>query len=194
MVWRNNIYKKKMKNKIKLKRMKVNTVSLTTWLSFVHHKDMLKKKSIKKSNNTLMSLMIWNHKKWMNQWWVNNHNQLKTSKIINNNSKETMKKMNKIFVIKILFKHMQKQIIMYQDQNINTISLKLKKLRFIKLYHLLICLKKILKTLTKLWRKEWMSPWWVINHKQVKSYKWTSNLKKNNNKNFEPVKSLNITW
>ena len=83
---------------------------------------------------------------------------------------------------------------MCRDQSINTTNRKLKRFSYIGLYHLLICLKKILRTLIKLWRKEWTSPWWATNHKPVKSFKWTKNRKNKKSNNFEQVKSFNTIW
>lgn len=196
--WTNNIYKKTKKNKIQLTKKKIITsiiVNQTISFNFVHHKDTHKTNQsiIKINNKTLMSLTTWNHKRWMSQWWANNPNQLKIPKLNNNNFMNN-KQINRMLITKILYRLTLKQPIMYQGLNINTINPKSRRFLSIRPCHLQVSLKKIFKTLIKLWKKEWMSPWWVISHKPVKNSKWTSNHKNRKNNNSEPVKSLNTTW
>jgi len=141
-----------------------------------------------------MSSMTWSHKRWMNPWWASNPNQLKIPKLSNNNNSMSNKEINKMLITKILYRLILKLPIMYQGLNTNTTNRKLKRFLSIRPCHLLVFLKKIFKISMKLWKKEWMSPWWVISHKPVKNFKWTSNHKNKKNNNSEPVKSLNTTW
>lgn len=169
-------------------------VNQTISFNFAHHKDTHKTNQFMSNNRTLVSSMTLNLKRWMNQWWANNPNQLRISKSNNNNNSTGNKQINKMLITKISYRLTLKLHIMYQGLNINTTNHKLKRFLFIRPCHLLVFLKRIFRTSIKLWKKEWMSPWWVINHKPVKNSKWTSNHKNKKNNNSEPVKSLNTTW
>ena len=177
-----------------MKTTQVNIANQTTMSNSAHQQDTPKtnKFTTKSYNKTLMSLMIWSHKRWTNPWWVNNHNLLKTSRHNkNNNSTINNNNVNKMFITRISCRLIYKLAIMYQDQSINTINRKLRRFLSIGLYHLLACHKKILRTLIKLWRKGWTSLWWVINHKPVSNIKLINNQRNKKNNNFAPVKYLN---